>query len=300
MSSDTQRRPDESMTLITSMLKRPLDPGYAAAAEAREAAGLSRSQGLHSRFMLVSVLVMGLVVGIGASALRGNDTTKGKARAELISQITARRASVDAQSARVASLQAEVSRLDALALGGDNAALQDQLNLASLIAGAVAVTGPGIVVSLDNAPATTNGGGAAGPQSDTATSNGKVIARDLQTVSNSLWQSGAEAISINGLRLTSLSAIRFAGEAILVDFRPLNPPYVLTAIGNPASMPRAFMNGSGGAYLATLKSSFGIQVATSPRTSVTIPAATSLLTREAVPRNTGPAQSPSSSTGGSP
>ena len=34
---------------------------------------------------------------------------------------------------------------------------------------------------------------------------------------NGLWQAGAEAISINGQRLTSTSAIRFAGQAILVD-----------------------------------------------------------------------------------
>ena len=48
-----------------------------------------------------------------------------------------------------------------------------------------------------------------------------MIARDLQIVVNGLWASGAEAVSVNGQRLTSKAAIRFAGQAILVNYRPL-------------------------------------------------------------------------------
>ena len=64
-------------------------------------------------------------------------------------------------------------------------------------------------------------------------SQGRVIAKDLQYVTNALWESGAEAISINGKRLTSTSSIRFAGSAIIVDYRPLTRPYVITALGDP-------------------------------------------------------------------
>ena len=35
-----RRRPDESMTLLTSMLERPLDAGYQESADRRVAAGL--------------------------------------------------------------------------------------------------------------------------------------------------------------------------------------------------------------------------------------------------------------------
>ena len=42
------RRPDASMTLLTSMLQRPLDPGYAAAANRREAQGKPRATSLRS------------------------------------------------------------------------------------------------------------------------------------------------------------------------------------------------------------------------------------------------------------
>ena len=59
---------------------------------------------------------------------------------------------------------------------------------------------------------------------------------DLQLVVNALWAAGAEAISINGQRLGPTTAIRFAGEAVLVDFRPVTNPYEISAIGDPDTL----------------------------------------------------------------
>ena len=59
---------------------------------------------------------------------------------------------------------------------------------------------------------------------------------DLQLVVNALWAAGAEAISINGQRLGPTTAIRFAGEAVLVDFRPVTNPYEVSAIGDPDTL----------------------------------------------------------------
>ena len=81
-----------------------------------------------------------------------------------------------------------------------------------------------------------------------------MLAKDLQFVTNALWGSGAEAVSINGKRLTSTSAIRFAGSALIVDYRPLTRPYVITALGDPKRFPAAFADGAGGTYLSTLRS----------------------------------------------
>ncbi|MFA1236677.1 DUF881 domain-containing protein, partial [Klebsiella pneumoniae] len=86
--------------------------------------------------------------------------------------------------------------------------------------GTVAVTGPGVVVTVDDAP---------GSQTD---ARDRVLDLDLQILVNGLWQSGAEAISVNGHRLSNLTAIRGAGEAITVDYRSLTRPYVIEAIGD--------------------------------------------------------------------
>ena len=72
----------------------------------------------------------------------------------------------------------------------------DDLELST---GFAAVTGPGLRVTVDDQP-----------QGDP---DGRVRATDLRVLVNGLWQAGAEAIAINGRRLTSLSAIVNSGIA---------------------------------------------------------------------------------------
>jgi uncharacterized protein YlxW (UPF0749 family) len=54
---------------------------------------------------------------------------------------------------------------------------------------------------------------------------------DLQLVVNALWASGAEAVAVNDSRLVATTPIRSAGATIVVNFRPLSPPFTVTAIG---------------------------------------------------------------------
>ncbi len=81
----------------------------------------------------------------------------------------------------------------------------------------------------------------------------------MQRVVNGLWESGAEAVAINGQRLTSLSAIRAAGDAVLVDNKPLVPPYTVLAIGNGQKLSTAFQDSADGQYLHALVENFGIR-----------------------------------------
>jgi uncharacterized protein YlxW (UPF0749 family) len=275
------RRPDASMTLITSMLDRPLDPGYAAAAQRREEAGLPRATGLRSPALIVFAVVIGVLVGFAAVQLRGGDTTKQRSKASLIERIEDQQKVVDTRAAKAGALRSEIAAIDAETLRDVSESLAQDVERLSLVAGAVPVRGPGFVVTVDDAPATDDGGTNSDPRAEAASTDGKVIARDLQIITNSLWEAGAEAVSVNGQRLTSTASIRFAGEAILDVYRPLKRPYVITAIGDPGSMPAAFADGNGGTYLSTLKSSFGIQVDTKVSREVTIPASGTLATRVA-------------------
>src|SRR4051794_6702957 len=110
------RRPDESMTLLTSIMERPLDPGYAAAAARREHAGLPQSTGTRTRVVLVAALVTGLLLTLGALALRTPSTTAAKAKADLVAQIEARKAAADRQEKHITAVQAQVDRLQSQAL----------------------------------------------------------------------------------------------------------------------------------------------------------------------------------------
>lgn len=276
------RRPDESMSLLTTMLQRPLDPGYAAAANRREAEGQPRATSLRAPRLIIAMVVLGLLVGVAASNLTAADSPRAQARKDLIVQIEERRAEVDELTALATSLQSEVTELEAGQLGavGDLARSRE---LAATV-GAIPLQGPGFTITMDDAP------GSGDDEVDVSTpeaEQGRVYAKDLRFVVNALWESGAEAVSINGKRLTSLSAIRFAGSAVIVDNRPLTRPYVITALGDPARFPATFADGQGGTYLSTLKGSFGIRVDTNVSRALTVPAAVGLNLRYATTGDTG-------------
>jgi uncharacterized protein YlxW (UPF0749 family) len=286
------------MTLLISMMERPLDPGYAAAAAEREAAGLPASTGTRTPTVVVASVVAGLLLTLGAVALRTPSSSAIKAKANLVSQIETRRAAVEKQSATLRSLRAQVDRLQGQALGRDEAALQARLATLTLASGAQPVTGKGITVRLDNAPGSGDTSADGNPRTGTKKDDGTVFSKDLQVVVNGLWEAGAEAISVNGQRLTSTSAIRFAGEAILVNYRPLARPYTISAIGDPADLQVEFASNDGGAYARALKDNYGIRVSIDAVDKLTLPAATSLTVREATvpkPRSSAPAATGSSS-----
>ena len=292
-----QRRPDASMTLLTTMLERPLDPGYAAAADRRTAAGMPRATSLRSPRLAVACVLIGLMVGVAAHNLTASDTPRSKARADLIEQIEARRTQVDALTAKASALQAEVTTLESTQLGGEQLATRSR-DLAAAV-GTVPLRGPGFTLTIDDAPG--SGADEAGETGADEAAQGRVIAKDLQFVTNALWESGAEAVSINGRRLTSTSSIRFAGSAIIVDYRPLTRPYVITALGDPKRFPATFADGPGGTYLSTLRSTYGVEVDTEVKDELTVPAAVGLTTRYATTGDTGdPSPSPSPTTERSP
>ncbi|GAB3082368.1 DUF881 domain-containing protein [Pedococcus soli] len=294
----TGRRPDESMTLLTSMMERPLDPGYAAAAERRVSEGLPPSTGTRTLTVVVAATVVGLLLALGAVALRAPSTSAARAKAQLVSQVEARRTAVDRQETALRKLQAQVDELRSQALGQTSSSLQSRLAALDLASGAQALQGKGIVVVLDNAPGAGDTSADGNPRTSSENTDGILYSKDMQVVVNGLWEAGAEAISVNGQRLTSRSAIRFAGDAILVNYRPLARPYTITVLGDPDGLQVDFAETAGGAYARALKDNYGIRVSIDAKDDLTVPAATALTVREAtVPAPT--SSTPTSSKPGS-
>lgn len=277
-------RPDASMSLINELLHRPIDPGYAAVAERRRLAGSAEPEKSNGMLLLVTVLVIGLLFGTSATTLTARQTERSSARAELVAQIETRRERVEVNSARVNELQAEVAAAQeqivrdssGLAAAGLTSALTTSV-------GAIGVQGPGLSVTIDDGPPPVG-------SDATVMHEGKVRSSDLQVVVNALWASGAEAIDIGGQRLTSRSAIRFAGEAILVNYRPLTRPYVVRAIGDQDRLTRDFAGGDGGAYLKALSDNLGIQVDVATEGEITMTSASALRIENARPLGEGEGQ----------
>src|SRR3712207_2320199 len=58
----------------------------------------------------------------------------------------------------------------------------------------------------------------------------------VQSVLNGLWAGGAEAVAVQDQRLVTTSAARCIGNTLLLAGRTYSPPYVITAIGDPARL----------------------------------------------------------------
>lgn len=282
------------MSLLTNVMDHSLDDGYAEAAARRAEAGeggLPRT--LRAKLGLAAGLVLAaVVVTVGAAQARISAPTLAKEREELIARIDRGTDEADRLQNRVDSLRADVEAMQQKALkkSGD-----ERADLLALLSGSTQVTGPGVKLVVDDAKEAESSGG--GPRESTGFSDtGRVRDRDMQRVVNGLWESGAEAISVNGQRLTSLSAIRAAGDAILVDNKPLAPPYTVLAVGDGQRLSTAFQDSADGQYLHVLQENYGVRTRISTEGEVTLPPAPSLIVRTAEPK-TGAVKSDGTDTG---
>ncbi|MGW3497830.1 DUF881 domain-containing protein [Streptomyces sp. NPDC001020] len=271
------------MSLLTNVMDHSLDDGYAEAAARKQSEGTGdKPRTVRAKLGLAAGLVLAaVVVTVGAAQARVAAPTVAKERQELIDRIQRETTTADKLEGTVDKLRGDVNARQREALkkaGGGGRA-----DLVGILSGAVAVHGPGVkLVVNDSKEATTGGNG--NPRGTSGFSDtGRVKDRDMQRVVNGLWESGAEAVAINGQRLTALSAIRAAGDAILVDNRPLVPPYTVLAVGDGERLSTRFQDSADGLYLHALQENYGIRTGISAQDDVRLPAAPSVIVRTAHP-----------------
>jgi uncharacterized protein YlxW (UPF0749 family) len=131
--------------------------------------------------------------------------------------------------------------------------------------GFVAVSGPGVRATVDDAP---NGDPAQAVRDE-----------DLALLVDGLWSAGAEAIAINGQRLTTLSAIRNSGPAIHVNGRPLAPPYTVLAIGDTRTLQADLLDSTHGSEFYSLARQLQFAFELRNEDSMSLPAAPDRLLR---------------------
>ena len=265
---------DASMSLLTEVMRHPLDPGFAEASARKAMPDYRHPRRARRALILLVAVGLGTATTVAVVSLRAPEPAVLAARTLLEKQITDRTAQATALRASNQVLSDEVAALQSQALAAQDPALIARLRSGDVASGASAVTGPGLRVSLADAPADASGN---------VPADSMVQDADLQSVVNSLWASGAEAIAINGQRLTSLTAIRSAGSAILVDLVPLSGPYTVDAIGDPDTMQTRFARTPAASELAYLRSTWGISTDVAAKTSLQLPGAGALSLRFASP-----------------
>ncbi len=228
-----------------------------------------------------------MLTGTAVAEVRERSVASQDLRGELAAEVAQRTRASDDLARRAAALRDDVAGVRAQALGTDaeGRAARELLTSLGAASATTAVRGPGVVVTLDDAPTGEDAG--ADPLRGGTVPEGRVGDADLQDVVNGLWAAGAEAVAVDGQRLTALSAIRSAGESVLVDLRPLSPPYVVEAVGDASRLEVRFVDGPSGRRLATLGQLYGIRSEVARADELDLPAAGTPDLRAATPAPAG-------------
>jgi len=166
---------------------------------------------------------------------------------------------------RIAGLRTQVAALqrntDSML---SSAAVAADLDQQRVLAGLVAMRGPGLIVTLDDSTKIIG-------QADDA-NNYIIHDYELRDAVSLLWLAGAEAIAVNGERIVNVSSLYCVGSTILVNDTRLSPPYEVRGIGDPAVLEQAVQNPRNLAKLRARVKTYGIQFKVAAQKEITVPA----------------------------
>ena len=258
---------------LTELFRNPLDPGYAAAAErkARGEGPTGATKKVISGVTALTLAALGFLLVVAYQQTIADEPARSRAHDELVEQVQKRRTDTAALQDRADDLSDEVAALRERELGGAAVARLRDLEAAT---GLAPVRGGGARITLTDGPTPID------PLTGDRKTEAQVKDTDLQLAANALWAGGAEAVAINGQRLTATSTIRQAGEAILVDFRPVTSPYEVLAIG-PEELAEKFRDGYAGRFFRELVSRYGMAYDAAEADELTLDAASELKLRVA-------------------
>ncbi|MDZ5662129.1 DUF881 domain-containing protein [Nocardioides sp. zg-1308] len=277
---DTARRlPDHVTTpLLTLITARSMDEDYAHVAQKRAAAGEQPAPS--SRRPHWASLAAVAVLGVGAAVVAAQTDRQAEvdelSRAALIEQVELRRDQLRGVQSQVAEL-AESNQ----ALASNNTKVQAQLDdsearirRAELTTGYSAVHGPGVRMTVDNRP--------------DVEINDEIRDEDLALLVNGLFEAGAEAIAVNDQRINVLGGIRNTNRAIHVNGRPVNAPYVVSAIGDPRTLQARLVQTSTGQEWFTLVNGLGFLYSAENVDDIRLPSAPERALRDVIELNADP------------
>jgi uncharacterized protein YlxW (UPF0749 family) len=185
-------------------------------------------------------LLSGALFVISAHSSEGTDLRPGR-YTDLASLVRG-----DAQ--QVAGLKGQVSDLNqqVAALSGavDNRQVQRFQRQADAVKGAAGlrqVSGPGITITLSDAPQSTDS-----DTPDTVDNPNLLLVhqQDIQAVVNAMWKGGAMAVTIQGQRVVSTTGIRCIGNSVQLQGVPYSQPYRIQAVGDVSRLSDAIADDS--------------------------------------------------------
>lgn len=240
-----------------------------------------RSLAIHAVRAGLVLGAVGVFLGIAVTQATSSKGSLEEQRTGLVAQIRAAEAQAEAYQSQVSEIEAKIDAAQKAAVGGGTALLSRQVETLELMTGFSAVQGDGFTVTLSDGTEPSKKTGQVEQVYDT----------DLQMVVNALWEKGASAIDVNGQRISPRTAIRSAGSAITVNYRPLRPPYTVSAIGDPDSLQKGFEDSAARTTLDDLNREYGISYEAAQKDGIRMAAAGTRFPDRAT-IYTGPVESP--------
>jgi uncharacterized protein YlxW (UPF0749 family) len=237
-----------------------------------------------------ALLVLGFLIAaqLASEGPRVRYTTQ--ERTPLVETANELQAQQDDLKSRILDLRSQIQGVESQGEGSADLVrqLNGRLEQARIAAGLIALTGTGIVLQLEDSKAAVPPDG---NQSDYL-----VGSRDIRVVVAELWGVGAEAIAVNGERITPTSAIIDVGTSLLVNSAYLAPPYQVTALGPADLYDRLHASAGFVDFVRARGQGYGIQISLAEPESVDVPAYVGTVTL----RYSRPLASPSGEPSGSP
>lgn len=228
------------LPLLTLITQQSLDEDYLVAAERRAAGAPRPPRGRPQRVVALVVAAFGILVATAFVQTSRNADVQDAGRATLIDRLETERDRLARQQGQVADLREGNLELEA-ELGRLSDTEQEVLvtnRRLEVRTGFLRVTGQGVRVTITDRP--------------DADAVQLVQDSDIALLVNGLWEAGAEAISVNGQRLTARTAIRTSGQAIEVNQKGIAGPYVVEAVGDNRTLSaRLFDTTSGLSFAGT-------------------------------------------------
>ena len=175
--------------------------------------------------LTVALLALGFLIAAQLQSETPRTSYTSQERGPLVQTAVGLQAQQDALKQQLLDTRARIQTLEGAGQGSAAIVktINDALQQARMAGGLVAIHGTGLVIQLEDSTKTIPPGA-----NDT---DYRVSAADVRTVVRELWLAGAEAVAVNGERVTVSTAILDIGGSVLVNSAYLAPPYQVSAIG---------------------------------------------------------------------
>ncbi len=210
-----------------------------------------RARVAHALVLLMPAVLLGLLIGAQSHSQSGRPIAATRYNVPLVEAAVAFQIEQQSLKAQLADLRAQIEQVGSqgAALDAQAAALHDQVDALRAEAGLTTLNGNGVTITLDDARLP--------PTTATGTLELAIVhSSDITDVVNAAWQAGAQAIAVNGERVTGSSAC--VGAVIQLNGTLLSPPFVFSVLGPPDQLYASLVAPGALADIKRRRSAFGL------------------------------------------